>query len=66
MTRSFKRVLEEQRFYLPEELADEWGVSSEVIRQVFRDEPGVLKFVIPLSVAMRVHQRLLSGRKGTR
>jgi hypothetical protein len=50
----------EERYYLPKELAEEWGCSPELIRKVFRDEPGVLKFVIPVSVAVRVHQRILS------
>jgi len=50
----------EERYYLPEEIAEEWGCSPELIRKVFRNEPGVLKFVIPVSVAVRVHQRILS------
>jgi len=50
----------EERYYLPEELSEEWGCSPELIRKVFNNEPGVLKFVIPVSVAVHVHQRILS------
>ena len=58
--------------YSPQELAAVWGVSSKVIRQIFRQEEGVLKvgregtrnrqsywtLRIPESVAERVHRRL--------
>jgi hypothetical protein len=58
--------------YSPAELAQKWGVSTETIRVIFRDEPGVLKIGkpgnkykrqyftlrIPETVAERVHQRL--------
>lgn len=54
----------DERYYLPEELAEEWGVSAETIEQVFSNEPGVLKFVIPESVAVRVHQRILATIPG--
>jgi hypothetical protein len=62
----------DERHYTPADLAKAWGVSAETIRQLFRDEPGVLKIGdngtkhkrsyktlrIPQSVAERVHQRL--------
>ena len=62
----------EERHYSPQELATAWGVSVQTIRDVFRDEPGVLKLGsdgtrtrrryktlrIPESVAERVHTRL--------
>jgi hypothetical protein len=56
--------------YTPAELAELWGVDPETIRNVFRNEPGVLKLGnnggkrtyvtlrIPESVAERVHRRL--------
>jgi hypothetical protein len=57
----------------PQELAKAWGVSAEMIRIIFRWEPGVLRLPsqrangkkrsyvslkIPQSVAERVHRRL--------
>jgi hypothetical protein len=58
--------------FTPQELAKAWGVSTETIRQIFRDEQGVLKIGkpgtrakrgyftlrIPKEVAERVHRRL--------
>jgi hypothetical protein len=62
----------EEKHYSPKDLAKAWGLSAEKIRQIFRDEPGVLKIGdknprhqhsyitlrIPESVAERVHNRL--------
>jgi hypothetical protein len=62
----------DERHYTPQELADMWKVSVDVIRRAFRDEPGVLKIGekspkhkqqyltlrIPESVVDRVHTRL--------
>jgi hypothetical protein len=64
-------VHNEQHFSVPE-LAKLWGFSDDVIRELFRNEIGVLKIVrpekmhkrsyttlsIPESVARRVHERL--------
>lgn len=57
-----------EKHYAPAELADLWGVDVETIRNIFRDEPGVLKISnasklrttlrIPKEVAERVHRRL--------
>jgi AraC-like DNA-binding protein len=62
-----------ERHYSASELARAWGFSSETIRQMFRNEPGVLRhgttnstrhqrayltLRIPESVAARVHARL--------
>jgi hypothetical protein len=62
-----------ERHYTPEELAELWAVSTETVRSIFREEPGVLRVVkedkpknkrayvtmrIPESVAERVHNRL--------
>jgi hypothetical protein len=61
-----------ERHYSPDELAELWGVSTETIRSIFREEPGVLKIGktgskykrgyvtlrIPADVAERVHTRL--------
>lgn len=58
--------------YSPAELAKSWGVDVETIRNLFRNEPGVLKIGdknpkhkrpyltlrIPESVAVRLHERL--------
>jgi hypothetical protein len=64
--------LMKERHYTPDELAELWAVSTETIRSIFRDEPGVLKIGktggkykrgyvtlrIPVDVAERVHTRL--------
>ena len=60
-----------EHHFEPNELAKLWGVSAETIRNVFRDEPGVLRIAhpnggkrkyvsmrVPESVAERVHKRL--------
>jgi hypothetical protein len=61
-----------EKHYAPDELAELWGVSTETIRSLFREEPGVLKIGktgsrykrgyvtlrIPADVAERVHTRL--------
>jgi hypothetical protein len=58
--------------YTPTELAEMWGVSVQTIREIFKEEEGVLKIGrdgtrlrrayktlrIPHSVAERVHSRL--------
>jgi hypothetical protein len=66
-----KSVVDE-RHYSPTELAKTWGVDVETIRNLFRNEPGVMKIGdknpkhkrpyltlrIPESVALRLHRRL--------
>jgi hypothetical protein len=61
-----------EKHYTPTELAQMWGVSVQTIRDLFKDEDGVLKLGsdgtrtrrayktlrIPHSVAERVHTRL--------
>jgi hypothetical protein len=61
-----------ERHYTPLELSESWGLSTEVVRALFRDEPDVLKIRrpatrtkrgyltlrIPESVAQRVHRRM--------
>jgi hypothetical protein len=61
-----------EQHYAPADLAKMWGVSVQTIRELFRDEEGVLKIGsdgtrnrrayktlrIPHSVAERVHTRL--------
>jgi len=57
-----------EKHYTPLELAELWGVDVETIRNIFREEPGVLKISnasklrttlrIPHEVAERVHRRL--------
>jgi hypothetical protein len=65
-------ILVEEKHFTPQALAEAWGVSTETIRQIFREEPGVLKIGkpgtrskrgyftlrIPQEVAERVHRRL--------
>ena len=61
-----------ERHYAPSEVADLWHFNVETIRQLFRDEPGVVVLQapvkkgkrpyktirIPHSVLERVHKRL--------
>jgi hypothetical protein len=58
-----------ERHYTPAQLGASWGVDAETIRNLFRNEPGVLKIGkngakrsyislrIPESIAARVHHR---------
>jgi|HubBroStandDraft_2_1064218.scaffolds.fasta_scaffold10830_6 hypothetical protein len=62
----------DEKHFAPSELATAWGVSPQTIRDLFKDEEGVLKLGsdgnrnrrayktlrIPESVAERVHARL--------
>jgi hypothetical protein len=66
-----------ERHYRPDELAETWGLSVKVIREIFSSEPGVLKvdrpetrnkrgyctIRIPESVVVRVHKRLTGGTR---
>jgi len=67
-----RAMLMAEPHYSPDELADLWGVSPQTIRNIFKDEPGVLRLPsskaakgkrsyvsmkIPESVAERVHRR---------
>jgi hypothetical protein len=68
----YTNLVVDEKHFTPTELAKAWGVSAETVRQIFRDEPDVLrvgsngstntrKYVllrIPESVAVRVHRRL--------
>lgn len=61
-----------EKYYTPDELSELWAVSTETIRSIFRNEPGVLKIGkpgtrnkrayftlrIPADVAERIHTRL--------
>jgi hypothetical protein len=61
-----------EKHYTPTELAEMWGVSPQTVRDLFKDEEGVLKIGsdgtktrrayktlrIPHSIAERVHTRL--------
>jgi hypothetical protein len=63
-----------EKHWTPIEVAQQWGVSPDLIRSLFRDEPGVLKIDrpghrakrsyatlrIPDSVLVRVHTRMTS------
>jgi hypothetical protein len=62
----------DEKHFTPQQLATAWGVSVQTIRELFKDEDGVLKLGsngtrnrrayktlrIPQSVAERVHTRL--------
>jgi hypothetical protein len=61
-----------EKHYSASEVAEVWGVSVDLVRNVFRQEPDVLaldrtkrgKYVtlrIPESVMIRVHRRLSQG-----
>ena len=65
-------MLMAEKHWTPQELAEMWGVSVQTIREIFKNEDGVLKIGrngtrsrrrymtmrIPDSVAERVHTRL--------
>lgn len=68
----YTNLIVDERHFTPVELAKAWGVSPQTIRELFKDEAGVLKIGsdgtrtrrayktlrIPESVAERVHARL--------
>ena len=70
--KSYTNLVVDERHYSPADLAKAWSVDVETIRNLFREEPGVLKIGekdpkhkrayitlrIPESVAVRVHKRL--------
>jgi hypothetical protein len=70
--KSYKNLIVDERHYSPADLAKAWSVDVETIRNLFREEPGVMKIGekaprhkrsyltlrIPESVAVRVHKRL--------
>jgi hypothetical protein len=71
---TYTNSMTEEKHYSAVEVAKQWGVSSDLIRSLFRDEPGVLKIDrpgtrakrsystmrIPESVLVRVHTKLTS------
>jgi hypothetical protein len=69
---------EAEPHYTPKQLAKLWGVSVQTITRLFENEPGVLilgsaietRFTkkyrtirIPASVAARVHERFVLGKR---
>ena len=68
----YTNLVVDEKHYTPADLAAAWSFDVETIRNIFRDEPGVLKhgekdakhkrgyisLRIPESVAVRVHKRL--------
>jgi hypothetical protein len=70
--KKYTNLIVDEKHYSQADLAKAWGISSESIRQIFREEPGVLRLGsdggkhtrsyvtlrIPQSVAVRVHARL--------
>lgn len=71
-SKRYTNLISNEKHFSPAELATAWGVSPQTIRELFRDEEGVLKIGsngtrtrrgyktlrIPESVADRVHTRL--------
>lgn len=69
-----------ERHYKVAEIAKMWGCSTQKVRMLFREEPGVLQsqlraslrsrkhqnitLCIPESVLVRVHRRLAVGDRG--
>lgn len=62
-----------ERHYRVGELADRWKLGRETVRQLVKDEQGVIKirlgrrkkhttYSVPESVAVRIHTRLLNSR----
>jgi hypothetical protein len=72
MGKTYKNMIVDEKHYSPADLASAWSFDVETVRNIFRDEPGVLKLGdknskhkrgyttlrIPESVAVRVHKRL--------
>ena len=68
----YTNLVVDEKHFTPSELGKAWGVSAETVRQLFRNEPDVLRvgsngsakarryvlLRIPESVALRVHRRL--------
>jgi hypothetical protein len=71
--KKFENLVSTDPHLTPEALGEAWGVSAQTIRNIFKDEPGVLRISqakngrpkrayvslrIPESIAERVHKRL--------
>jgi hypothetical protein len=69
--KKFENLISTDPHLTPEALGEAWGVSAQTIRNIFADEPGVLRIGqkkngrrgyvslrIPESVVERVHKRL--------
>jgi len=75
-TQTGSDAMYDEQHFKPDELAELWGVSGDLIRRLFRDMPGVLvidrpekmhkrgycSMRIPESVAKRVYERLSKGK----
>lgn len=65
-----------ERHFTVKEVAEMWGISQDLVRDVFRGEPGVLRIErpetrkkrgyatirVPQTVMESVHRRLTKGR----
>jgi len=72
----YTNLIVNEKHYAVAEIAEQWGISADLVRDTFKDEPGVLRFVrpgtrvkrgystirVPESVLVRVHTRLTSGK----
>ncbi len=75
-TQAAARSLSDEQHYSPVQLAERWALSPDSIRELFKDEVGVIMIVrpetmrkreyttirIPSSVSHRVHCRLQSKK----
>jgi hypothetical protein len=73
---TYKNLIVSEKHYTIAEIAEQWGISTDLARDTFADEPGVLTFDrprtrvkrgystmrIPESVLVRVHTRLTSKK----
>jgi hypothetical protein len=72
----YTNLVVNEKHYTIAEIAEQWGISTDLARDTFRNEDGVLKFDrpgsrvkrsystlrVPESVMVRVHTRLTSGK----
>lgn len=56
--KTYTNSMAEEKHWSPIEVVKQWGVSPDLIRSLFRDEPGVLKFDRPASRAKRAYATL--------
>jgi hypothetical protein len=74
--KTYTNLIVNEKHYAVAEISEQWGISPDLVRDTFKDEPGVLRFVrpgtrvkrgystirVPESVLVRVHTRLTSGK----
>lgn len=50
--------IEFERHFSPQEVAELWGLSVDTVRDIFKAEPGVLKFGRPESKYKRAYETI--------